>query len=78
MDLRFKAMVPALLSLQPLPFRIALSFKEMLAKHVIQVSLSEMVDAVRFQDSVADQIHRMEPASDALPDTLLLMEHAST
>jgi hypothetical protein len=63
-------MVPALLSLQPLPFRIALLFKEILAKHAIQVSLSEMVDAARFQGSVADQIHRTEPVSDALPDTL--------
>ena len=63
-------MVPAFQLLQLLLFQIALLSKEMLAKHAIQVSLSETVDAAKFQDFAVDQIHRLEPALVALLDTL--------
>lgn len=63
-------MVLAFQPLQELLFQIALLSKEMFVKHAIQVSLSEMVDAARFQDFAVDQIHRLEPALDASLDTL--------
>ncbi len=70
--------VLVLQSLEQLPCQIVQLSKEPHVKPAIQVSLSEMVDAARFQDFAADLILQLEHVSDVKQDSLGLMAHALT